>query len=352
MIHSIKSLLSQAAQQAPSADNSQPWLLYWQGNTLSIRYDSERVGKKTFPENSPATLLSIGAVIENLNQAAKAHRVKISWNIAEQIDKNNPVYCHCHISTTDDVKIFDNLLPLYERNTNRLPYLSTPLPIQQLEVLKKLTLGTIRVKVFQSHEEIGRTAQLVRFASEIRFRTHEINEWLGKSLRFGKQAKSCGDGLDVATLDLPPGGTLFLKLISNWQRMKWLNLLGAYKFMSFIDSLPVKKAPALVAIIGPKGFHEYLSAGQLMQRIWIDLNAQGIAVHPYYVIADQINRFQGGKIPRNLIKQATQTNEEAIQLFELNEGETLHMLFRIGYPKKKAKRSKRLPLEVICHDQD
>lgn len=143
-------------------------------------------------------------------------------------------------------------------------------------------------------------ASLVKDASQIRFQTQEIHEWLGRSLRFGKQAMQTRDGLDVATLDLPPGGSLFMRFISDWRRMKAMNFLGTHKFMSWVDSMPVKSAPAIIAIIGQAGFRETLSAGQLMQSIWIDLNEQGIAVHPYYVVPDQMNRLKDGVVPKDL----------------------------------------------------
>ena len=347
----IKNCLAQAIQQAPSADNSQPWHIFWHQNRLSLRYDTERVGDKTFPADSPATLLSIGAAVENLNQAASACNIDVDCHFSKQFDKDNPVYFQCHVVAPEkNVKISDNLHPIWQRHTNRLPYQTTKIPAIQIEALKTVTFDTLRVQVLEQQPEINRVALLVRLASEIRFQIREINEWLGKSFRFGKQVESTNDGLDVATLDLPPGGSLFLRFVSNWKRMKWLNLLGGYKLMSIIDSAPIKKAPALVAIVGKQGFRESLSAGQLMQRIWIDLNAQGIAVHPYYVICDQMNRLQDGSVPKTLERKAEQVYYEAKNIFNLDEGESLHMLFRIGYPKKKAKRSKRLPLKNICSD--
>ncbi len=82
--------------------------------------------------------------------------------------------------------------------------------------------------------------------------------------------------------------------------MRWLNKLGVYQFMSRIDSQSVKKAPALIVITGPIGFDHFLNAGRVMERAWIYLNEQGIAVHPYYVISDQINRLYKNKIPEAL----------------------------------------------------
>ena len=341
--------LAQAAHQAPSADNSQPWLLDWHNQTLSVAYDTARVSHKTFPADSPATLLTMGAVLENINQAANAAGWPLTWQIPPTIVPDQPVYFQALIGQANEkTKVSTDTLPLFKRHTNRFPYRSQALPEELLSALKNLSVASARVIVIDQPTAIRQAGRLVRLASEMRFRTREVHEWLTKSLRFGGTSAADDDGLDVKTMDLPPFGTSILHLISSWRRMEILNWFGAYKIFSFIDSNPVRHAPALVAIIGPSGFQDILAAGQLMERIWIALNAEGVAVQPYYVLADQLHRRQAGIIPPGLEKQADRVFDDARQLLQLGEGETLQMLLRIGYPKKTPVLSRRLPLEVVC----
>ena len=339
--------LAQAAHQAPSADNSQPWQLDWHNQTLSVAYDSVRVSHKTFPADSPATLLTMGAVLENINQAANAAGWPHTLQVPSTLNPDQLVYFQAQFEQPNErTEVSTDTLPLFKRHTNRFPYQSQPLPEELLNVLKNLSVASARVVIIDQPSVIKQVGRLVRLASEIRFRTREVHEWLAKSLRFGDS--SSDDGLDVKTMDLPPFGTAFLRLISDWRRMKILNWFGAYKICSFIDSSPVRYAPALVAIIAPSGFQDILSAGQLMERIWIALNAEGVAVQPYYVLADQLDRRQAGIIPPGLGKQADMLFDETRQLLQLGEREALQMLLRIGYPKKTPVLSRRLPLEVVC----
>src|SRR5689334_3439847 len=60
-----------AGRQAPSADNSQPWRFVWDGERLSLRLDAVRA-QQGLGSDHPANLMAIGAVIENLAQAAEA----------------------------------------------------------------------------------------------------------------------------------------------------------------------------------------------------------------------------------------------------------------------------------------
>jgi len=347
MPSTIQTLVN-ALHYAPSADNSQPWHLTWDKNFLSISYDSKRVAGNTFPASHPATLLTMGACLENLRQVVEVLDIDFKYTLPTKLDISNPIYFQLPIEKSKlntDIQV--EKLPLYERHTNRLPYLEKPLPADLIRVLKKLTVGSARAVFFEASPEIRKISELVQKASEIRFRTREINEWLGKSLRFKDTPGEKNDGLDIDTLDLPPGGAAFLRLIGNWRIMKFLNLFGAYKVMSFADAQPIRKAPGVIAVISPIGFQDVISAGQLMNRIWIDLNANGLAVQPYYVVADQLYRFQKGVIPDGLEEQAKLISEATNKLLQLQNGEALQMLFRVGYPAKKPVKSKRISIEKI-----
>lgn len=345
-----KHVLSQAANHTPSPDNSQPWRLEWRDNILSVYYDTQRVVNKTFPPDSHATLLTIGAVSENLTQAADALNIDINLSYTNPLDSHSPLYFRADFDFTNTQALpsIDNIA-LFQRHTNRHAYQDKPLPPEQLQLLKNLTEGKNRILVFEDKPNIRTIAELVRRASEIRFQTREVHEWLARSLRFDtKTTDPYGEGLDVNTIDLPPGGKLFLRLISDWNRMNWLNKLGAHKAMAFIDSHPIAKAPAILAIVGPDDYQATLHAGQLMNRAWISLNASDIAAHPYYVAADQLQRRKENRVPSNLKTEADQVFQQARQLFQLQENETLHMLFRIGAPTRAAVKSKRLPLDIVC----
>jgi hypothetical protein len=158
------------------------------------------------------------------------------------------------------------------------------------------------------------------------------------------------DGLDVSTLDLPPGGGLFLKLIADWKRMALLNRIGIYRLLSAIDARPVGRAPALLAIISQRDCRSVVDAGRLTTRAWISLNAQGVGVHPYYVVADQLHRLATDKVPRKLIGQAQAIARQSHELFELADDETLQMLLRIGCPMRDPVRSRRVPIEKVFSD--
>lgn len=342
--------LAKSGHAAPSADNSQPWHFIWDGETISIKYDTERVQKLTFPPKSPATLLSIGGVIENILQAAAFSSLSLDIDLLQNTLDFPESYVNIEISDAgkNDQGIENH--QLFQRHTNRFGFAKQPIPDDTIKNLTRLSEGSARIAVFDHKASIKKIASYVLEASEVRFQTQEVHEWLGKSLRFTAESVKKADGLDVGTLDLPPGGKQFLRFISDWNHMKALNKLGVYHLLAQIDSRPVGKAPAVVSFIAPSDPRSSLDAGRLLTRAWIYLNSLGIAVHPYYVVSDQLDRLSKKLVPDQLVSQVGAIKEGCERLFELNPGEALHMLLRTGYPTQEPPRSLRLPLERVFTD--
>ena len=342
-----------AGRQAPSADNSQPWRFSHVDNRITVEYDTERLAGLTFGANEPATLLSLGCVLENMLQAADFIGVEVGWYLEDELSIGNAVL-HLTIPLDCVHNEYETELtfsghPLFDRHTNRFPYRSTLIPVSIMPDINQFREGTARIKLLDTPKEIKAVAALARQASEVRFQTQEVHEWLAHSLRFTRQEAAKGDGLDIATIPLPPGGALFMRYIMDWKWMSRLNRLGAYKLMAALDVKPIEQAPIIIAFIGGSAREDIINVGQLLTRVWIDLNSKGIAVHPYYVVSDQLQRLLVGKVPAQLVSQIDKVAAQSTALLDLQEHECLHMLLRVGYPTRDPIRSKRLPLEAICN---
>jgi hypothetical protein len=334
--------LLNAARWAPSADNSQPWHLRCDGRILAVAYDQARVEGITFPPHDPATLIAMGAVRENLWQASIASGLRV-----ERIEPAADEYFRLLVSETSTTASAPDRHPLFLRHTNRLTFRTDPLPRQLTARLLDTSEDAARVQLLEGVSDLARLGRLVRQASTIRFQTREANQSLGRSLRFTPQEVSRGDGLDVATLNLPPGGRGIMRLMADWRRMESLNRWGAYRLFAAIEAKSVTNASAIIAITGASGHAGALDAGQLMQRVWIMLNGEGLAVQPFYVVADQLFRRDDGLLPRGLEQAGDALANAADELLNLS-GSKLYMLLRVGYPIRPPIKSKRLPLNAVC----
>ncbi len=294
----------------------------------------------------------MGAVIENVVQAAEAANLStFAWQYTTSPSGDG---LHIRIEFDPQTLLANGLTdhPLFGRHTNRGAYRSQPIGNNVFSAIEPMVEGTARILALTKTPLVKKAAKLIGKASEARFQTREIHEWLGHSLRFTQEDACRGDGLDVATLNLPPGGSLMLRATKDWNTMARLNVIGAYKLFALVEAMAVSKAPALLAIIGPGGQEGCFTAGRLIQRAWIYLNSQGVAVHPYYVLPDQMERLTSGLVPDKLRRSVQELADQAKGMFSLAKDERLHMMLRIGLPRAKAVRSRRLPLTSVCTLQE
>ncbi len=341
--------LLSAAQSAPSADNCQPWKIDWDGTRLTIGFDIARNSSDAFSFEEPATLLTMGALVENVVQAADAlgGTVSPSWLCTSDPSRYSVLECSLPTSMPNE----NPRASLFDRHTNRYPYRADAISDIMLDAcLPAGTTGT-RLLRYKDPTALEAIARLIKISSEVRYQTQDLHEWLARSLRFGQQAAS-GDGLDVATLGLPPGGRFFLRFVKDWKRMRFMNALGMHRMLATLDMKSMAAGPLLIAIASRPDRKHTLEAGRLMQRAWIALNRAGLAVQPSYTISDQLNRLAAGRVPSDLAPRIEEVFRASPSVFGLAPYEKLQMLLRVGYPTRDPVRSRRLPLQRVFVDLD
>ena len=332
------SALIQLAVTAPSADNTQPWQFVVSAGGIICQYKDRAAKRDPFGELGHGTLMSVGALLEDINtlRSKKSEPLKVycdatSWRIA--------------LNTPTLPKSFDpaSISLLRARHTNRHPFSS--LPANSISELKHSF--SARTLSLTNQESIKQLTKALTACSIARFNDHELHEWLFSSLRWTPAEVDSGTGLDFKTLHLPPGGKQFMQWIAPWERMRLLNRFGIYRILAAADSALFRQAPGVIAFVGGQAPEDILECGQLMQRTWLALNAQGIAVHPYYVLTDLSNRLRQKKLDERWRNKITTAQAIATELLQLNKDEQVHMLFRIGTPLKTPVRSRRLPVATF-----
>lgn len=332
--------LIEAAGSAPSADNSQPWCFEWDGHNLTARVH-RRGG---FPEDYHATTLALGAATENLSWALQLLGLNVSsWFLGspgvDGVFARGPVTGHSEIPASNGVPLWK------QRHTNRLPY-RPEIDSTVADKLETCQIGKVGARV-TAGSGIRQAADWVRQASEVRFQTREVNEWFATSLRYGDSPEDRASGLHVDTLALPPGGVGLLKLMSNWNRLQWLNRMRAYKLFASIEAANFQKAPLVVAIVGPSGRAAAFDAGRCLQRVWLKVTELGLSAHPYCVVSDLLNRLHSNGVPEQCIEQSLALQDRIRA--EYGHENTLHCLLRVGKPVGETRVSGRLSLnEIMC----
>jgi hypothetical protein len=138
--------LVNAGHRAPSADNSQPWHFHWNGEQLSLRYDHARVTGRTFPPDNQATLLSMGAAVENIVNAAQQRDLKTEIHWWPEGEANRAYYAALAFKPSPVKPLLERTKQYPSiRHTNRFPYKNTPLPQDVLDSLGELSESSARL---------------------------------------------------------------------------------------------------------------------------------------------------------------------------------------------------------------
>ena len=334
--------LINAGIAAPSADNGQPWRFNWDGEFIRI-YQRDTSG---FGPDEHATLVSVGAVLENMAQAAQAMggATVESWGNQRGV----------HAVVRPDIPDLSSTLSesgsdqhaLFKRHTNRLATKREVIPSDIIRRLEAIEENGVSVVVFTKPADIRLTANAMEQAAAIRFRVPEIHRILADSLRFTPKEVACGDGLDVATLGLPPGSSWFLRWIRPWERMNRLNRFGLYRLMARLDSRRIASAPAVAVIVGGKNAEDAINGGKTLERAWILACQAGLAVHPYYAVTDQIERLRRNQLPKAVQGEAEELKTLVDGLPRIAGGQ-VHMVLRLAWPRRETPRSRRLPQSTL-----
>ncbi|WP_426416971.1 hypothetical protein [Aestuariirhabdus sp. LZHN29] len=186
----------------------------------------------------------------------------------------------------------------------------------------------------------------IQQASSLRFRSPDLVRFLASSLRYTPEEAANGDGLDVETLCLPPGGGAILGMSTSSYWLPKLNHLGFHRVLALFEGVMLKQSAGLITISGGELETDARAAGQLMMRLWVELNAAGLGVHPYYVVTDQLVRRRLGKVSQELEEEVKALDEGVVEAV----GGALHMVLRVGYPKNDVCRSQRLPLGQVVEE--
>lgn len=337
-----------AAIVAPSADNSQPWQFEWDGRALAVRHRPPR-GPDPFGPAGHAVLLSVGHVLANIARCLEAADLAHDLRLPVEPEKGSP---YAEVSWIAGPPETDRQpgAPRSVRHTNRFPFAAAAIPPEARRAVAAATFGAARMVLFDVPAEIKALAAVVERCSAARFCTQELHDWLAASLRFTPQAVARGDGLDVATLHLPPGGAAFLRATSNWRVMRALNRLGIFRMLAKSEAMPLRRAPMLACIVGATDAVGVLAAGRLLAQVWEALNERGIAVHPYYAVTDQQLRLEGDRVPAEWRDVVGNAVARLPALLELGAGERLHMILRVGWPTVTPPRSRRLPIGNLYRD--
>ena len=170
-----------------------------------------------------------------------------------------------------------------------------------------------------------------------------------------EEAAESRDGLDLRTLELSLPDRIGFRFLRNWGAVRMLKPVGVTRAVSRqARKLCSSAAAAGLVLVKNDTEKDFLTAGRVVQRAWLEATRMGLSFQPMTGITFLINRVSAGESAglsdrhRKLIAEA----RDKLTSFPGLDGNVAAMLFRIGASDPPSARSLRLPLEKVVQSQD
>lgn len=341
----------EAAVEAPSGDNCQPWKFAVEGFRIRIFNLPER-DTSLYNFQQKASLAAHGALLENLTIAANHYGLETEFDAFP--DSGNPnLVAEVHLRQTEPKPhpLYD---AIFARTTNRKIFKAEPLAPEHKETLLQSAddVEGVRVHVAADRDDIEELAEALSVNDRLVFENRYLHRFLFDHLRWSEEeAQQSRDGLDIRGFELSGFDAAGFRLMKSWPVVNVLTKLGLGKKIQKQARDLCASASAIVAVTVPGGTQrDFLQGGRGMERVWLEATRQGLACHSISGIAYLIQRLKEDAAEKISARHQQMIREVFTTLqrrFDFKEEENLAMLFRVGYSDPPSARSLRTPPQEL-----
>jgi hypothetical protein len=266
--------------RAPSAHNTQPWILEYRPDRVELHFDPARA----LPAGDPTRrdlLLSLGALVEAVLITASSVGMAIEFAPAFEAEPRRVGTFRRSSSpyatpfTPDD---------LSRRQTSRGEYAPGRLTGDELADARSQVAGDAELHELSTHElvDLNVAAELHLYDSPAI--VEELRSWLRLSRRHPRYEL---DGLTYECLGLAPVEATAVALLLRQPVYRLVHLLRLHRrFIAATTSLLERDGSALVLEGSAETPEQVLTHGRSLLRAWLTLARQGLHTHPLSQILD------------------------------------------------------------------
>jgi molybdopterin/thiamine biosynthesis adenylyltransferase/nitroreductase len=350
--HEVISYLVSMGTLATSADNCQPWRFQWDGKSLLLLKDPERTGF-FYDVNNESTLMTMGAVIENIRIAATHYGIETSIELLPSACDDADKVARIRFLSTDleEDQIFSFV---GERCVNRKPYrrenIEEDIPRQLKEEVARTPGGDME---WLEEENAKNTMKEIIFdADRILFEDHRLHGGLFKWVRLRKEEMLKMDGMGLDVLELNWFQRQVFPLISYWSILSPLNKIGVSRVIANNSIVLLNRSPAYCLLtIAKRSPAAYIHGGMMIERFWIKANALGLSVQPMAGPIFLLNHFHHDgaiEFKENHRRMIQGIHEKLQSVLKEKKDKIPIMFFRLGYAQPPSARSpRRKVVEVL-----
>jgi hypothetical protein len=266
--------------RAPSAHNTQPWLLAYEAERVELASDPERA----LPVGDPTQrdlLLSLGAFVETVLVVAADAGIPVAFETRFDPARHGvgafvvPQEPYSTRFTADDVE---------RRQTSRLSYRPERLTAAELADARRELGGDAELHELATRDLV----ELVEEADTYLYGSPEVVAELRAWLRLSRREPRYElDGLSYECLDLSRLEAAAVGLLLRPWPYRVARSLGLHRrFGSATTSLLEHEGSALALTAGARSPEDILGQGRSLCRVWLALARHGVHTHPLSQVLD------------------------------------------------------------------
>ncbi len=345
----IRKILGEAIY-APSGENCQPWKFAADGSSIHI-FNVPEADQSLYNFEQKGSYVAHGALIENIAIVALKYGYKTNVKLFP-IKKEPNLVATLTLDRTNPRES-----PLYsyvaKRCTNRKDYahrkLSGDQKKQLIEIAREAGLGEL--KIIDDEESLNILGKALAVNEQIIFENKKLHNFFYEHILWKEEDQGKAGGFYVKTLEFLPHQLKGVKLFKNWIILKILNKIGKVSRMIAKENAEKYANSGALAVVVARGNtrEDFANAGRTVERVWLKATELGLNVHPCTGTIYLMERIKGGDVnafsPKHL-----ETIKNAYSDIERNfgvEGETIPMLFRIGFADDPTARSLRMKPNIL-----
>jgi hypothetical protein len=337
----------EAALQAPSGENSQPWLFQIGDYAIELFHDTQSDTSLYNYENR-GSLVAHGAAIENM--CISAASLGLTAEVLLFPDTKNPT----HIATlrfspaVPDSESKRLSAAIFERTSNRKPYKKEMLAHEHVDALESAALPFasqgLRYHRVTDPEHIKALGVVAATNEEVMLQNKQLHQFFFSHLLWTKEEDEQKKvGFYIKTLELPPPVQALFRLIRHWSIMSLFIRMGFPKMVRVTNAKNDAAAGEFGIITAKNDTPEALVyTGRMVQRIWLTATTHRLQM-----------QLMTGTL---FLYHTTQKNPDAFSVHELQLLETQMeklysmlekkrdvavCMFRVGYGERASARALR-----------
>jgi hypothetical protein len=347
----VISAIVEAAIQAPSGDNCQPWRFQWDGEHLRILFLAGRA-ESLYDIRSMASWISLGAVITNLTLSAAQFGFQVIVDLFPAGEMPGAVARARFQAGPVAADPLAEAIPA--RCVNRRPYRNDPIPSEVRQDMAALTaiFPGMRLSWIDTDPAKRRIAALAAQNDRILFENRELHDGVYGWIRWTRaEAERRRDGMPAATLELSRFEQPGMRLLGSWRWARLAAALGITRVLPF-RARKIYRRSGAIALLSVRGDRpgDFVRGGEVLERIWLTATRYGIAFQPITGITFLLLRMHltgGERLAAHHRALLVRIEEEFKRIYPEGAAESPIMLFRLGLAPPPSGRAPRLPLDQI-----